>query len=263
MKEIKLTMIERKELERISRAQAVSVAQSRRARLILLLAEGAKWVSIREKLGCDTRFISRWRGRFIAERLAGLFSRHAGRASYKVDEGLEAKILAWTTKRKPADGSTHWSSRKLAGELGAVSHMTVARVWAKHRLRPHPLERCSAWMKKPRFRRGIVKTRCCRSPQAEPSVTALSTTVMARFRFLPLSTPARATSWAKPLSATLRRGSWPSSLTSGPSNPIVKRSTSSPIISPPTKPRRWRNSLLVIPTFICILPRRIPPGSIK
>ena len=72
MKEIKLTKIERKELERISRAQAVSVAQSRRARLILLLAQGAKWVSIREKLGCDTRFISRWGGRFIAERLAGL-----------------------------------------------------------------------------------------------------------------------------------------------------------------------------------------------
>ena len=144
MKEIKLTMIERKELERISRAQAVSVAQSRRARLILLLAQGAKWVSIREKLGCDTRFISRWGGRFIAERLAGLFSRHAGRASYKVDERLEAKILAWTTKRKPADGSTHWSSRKLAGELGGVSHMTVARVWAKHRLRPHRLERYMA-----------------------------------------------------------------------------------------------------------------------
>ena len=144
MKEIKLTMIERKELERISRAQAVSVAQSRRARLILLLAQGAKWVSIREKLGCDTRFISRWRGRFIAERLAGLFSRHAGRASYKVDERVEAKILAWTTKRKPADESTHWSSRKLAGELGGVSHMTVARVWAKHRLRPHRLERYMA-----------------------------------------------------------------------------------------------------------------------
>ena len=291
MKEIKLTMIERKELERISRAQAVSVAQSRRARLILLLAQGAKWVSIREKLGCDTRFISRWRGRFIAERLAGLFSRHAGRARYKVDERLEAKILAWTTKRKPADGSTHWSSRKLAGELGAVSHMTVARVWAKHRLRPHRLERYMASNdpqfeakaadiiglylnppqhaavfcvdEKQRFRRWIVKTRCCRSPRAEPSVTALSTTVMARFRFLPLSTPARAMSWAKPLSATLRRSSWPSSLTSWPINPSVKRSTSSPIISPPTKPRRWRNSLLVIPTFICILPRRIPPGSIK
>ena len=98
-------------------------------------------MSIRDKLDCDTRFISRWRGRFIAEGLAGLFSRHAGRASYKVDERVEAKILASTGGKTPADGSTHWlRSRKLAGELGGVSHMTVARVWAKHRLKPHRLE---------------------------------------------------------------------------------------------------------------------------
>ena len=67
-----------------------------------------------------------------------------GRASYKVDERLEAKILAWTTKRKPADGSTHWSSRKLACELGGVSHMTVSRVWAKHALKPHRIDRYMA-----------------------------------------------------------------------------------------------------------------------
>jgi transposase len=291
MKEIKLTKIERKELERISRAQAVSVAQSRRARLILLLAQGAKWVSIREKLGCDTRFMSRWRGRFIAERLAGLFSRHAGRASYKVDERLEAKILAWTTKRKPADGSTHWSSRKLAGELGGVSHMTVARVWAKHRLRPHRLERYMA-SNDPQFEAKAAdiiglylnppqhaavfcvdeKTAIQALDRKDP-VLPLSPGRAERHGFeyyrhgtlslFAASTPARAMSWAKPLSATLRRSSWPSSLTSWPINPSVKRSTSSPIISPRTKPRRWRNSLLVIPTFICILPRRIPPGSIK
>ena len=50
-------------------------------------------------------------------------------------------MLAWTTKRKPADGSTHWSSRKLAAELGGdMSHMTVPRIWAKHGLKPHRLE---------------------------------------------------------------------------------------------------------------------------
>src|SRR4029077_11875877 len=99
MNEITLTMIERKELERISRAQAISAAQSRRARLILLLAEGDKWMSIRDRLDCDTRFISRWRGRFIAERLAGLFSRHTGRGSYKGEQRMEAKILARAGKR--------------------------------------------------------------------------------------------------------------------------------------------------------------------
>lgn len=56
-------------------------------------------------------------------------------------ERLEARVLAWTTKRKPADGSTHWSSRKLAAELGSdVSHMTVARIWARHGLKSHRLQ---------------------------------------------------------------------------------------------------------------------------
>ena len=73
--------------------------------------------------------------------LAGLFARHAGRERYKVTDRLEARVLARTTKHKPADGSTHWSTRKLAAELGGdISHMTVARIWAKHGIKPHRLE---------------------------------------------------------------------------------------------------------------------------
>jgi transposase len=49
-------------------------------------------------------------------------------------------VLARTTNHKPGDGSTHWSSRKLAAELGNVSHMTVTRIWAKHGIKPHRLE---------------------------------------------------------------------------------------------------------------------------
>src|SRR5258705_9051231 len=54
---------------------------------------------------------------------------------------MEPRGLARPKNTKPADGSTHWSSRKLAAELGgAISHMTVARIWAKHDLKPHRLE---------------------------------------------------------------------------------------------------------------------------
>jgi transposase len=81
---------------------------------MLLLAEGFTWVEIRAKLDCGDSYISRWSKRFESERLAGLFARHAGRERYKVTERLEARVLAWTTRRQPADGSTHWSSRKLA-----------------------------------------------------------------------------------------------------------------------------------------------------
>jgi len=108
---------------------------------MLLLAEGCTWAEIRQRLDCGDSYISRWSKRFETERLAGLFARHAGRQRYKVTERLEARVLAWTTKRTPADGSTHWSSRKLAAELGGdISHMTVSRIWAKHSLKPHRLE---------------------------------------------------------------------------------------------------------------------------
>ena len=46
-------------------------------------------------------------------------------------------------KRKPADGSTHWSMRKLGSAL-SISHMMVARVWAKHGLKPQRLDRYMA-----------------------------------------------------------------------------------------------------------------------
>jgi transposase len=41
------------------------------------------------------------------------------------------------------DGSTHWSSRKLAERLG-ISHMMVARVWRRAGLKPHRIERYMA-----------------------------------------------------------------------------------------------------------------------
>lgn len=56
-------------------------------------------------------------------------------------EKLEARVLNCTLKRKPSDGSTHWSSYKLAAELGNVSVSTVQRIWRKHGVRPHRLER--------------------------------------------------------------------------------------------------------------------------
>jgi len=52
---------------------------------------------------------------------------------------MEARILNWTRK-KPTDGTTHWSTRRLAKKLG-VDHMLVARVWRKNGIQPHRMER--------------------------------------------------------------------------------------------------------------------------
>jgi transposase len=54
------------------------------------------------------------------------------------DAAVQARI-ARKTQQKPADGSTHWSCRKMAAALG-LSKSTVQRVWAQMRLKPHRLD---------------------------------------------------------------------------------------------------------------------------
>ncbi|MFQ5974377.1 MAG: IS630 family transposase [Alphaproteobacteria bacterium] len=147
---IVLSPNERRELIGWARSRTLRAEAVRRARMILLLAEGESWAAVQRKLDCSPDYIRRWKARFQAERLSGLYARHRGQPAAVLNARLEARILA-LTHRRPPDGSTHWSTRRLAGELG-VSHMTVARVWAKHGLRPHRLERYLA-SKDPDFER--------------------------------------------------------------------------------------------------------------
>ena len=136
MSTITLSTMEQTELTQRATRQAGRADEARRARLILLLGAGHTWATIRDKLDCTDSFIARWRKRFAGERLAGLFSRHAGQLPTTLTPALEARILEWSVKRRPTDGSTHWSTRKLGAQL-KVSHMMVARVWRKHALKPH------------------------------------------------------------------------------------------------------------------------------
>jgi len=136
---VRLAPHERKELRKRVRTRTLRAEDVRRARLILMLADGESYTAIQQALRCNPTFIARWKGRFLAERLAGLYARHQGSAVAKRTPKLEAKILE-RTRRAPGDGSTHWSTRKLAKELG-VSHMMVARVWQRANLKPHRLDR--------------------------------------------------------------------------------------------------------------------------
>ena len=123
-----LTTRERRALPRQAGARNGRADQARQARLILLRSEGLTWAQIRAKLDGGDSYIACGSTRVATDRLAGLFARDAGRARYKVTDHIEANVPAWTTQRTPADGSTHWSSRKLAAELGRLSHMTVTRI---------------------------------------------------------------------------------------------------------------------------------------
>jgi len=139
---LKISARDEDELRNMLRSHRTAAVQSRRAQVILALAEGRTYAEIIERYGVAAALITRWKQRFVADGLAGLVSRYTGRTAYTLTAKVEARILD-ATRRKPADGSTHWSTRKLAQHLG-VSHMLVARVWAKHRLKPHRMERYMA-----------------------------------------------------------------------------------------------------------------------
>src|SRR6218665_1107171 len=104
-----LTEAEIVELRQQANGRAVRADLARRARLILLLAEGLTWSAIRAKLDCNDSYIALWRKRFAADLWPVLFSRRAGSKRYKVPARLEAGVRVPTTKKNPADGSTHWS----------------------------------------------------------------------------------------------------------------------------------------------------------
>ena len=78
--------------------------------------------------------------RIAAEGVAGLLSRHRGQGASALTPRLEARILEWTATKAPADGWAHWSTRKL-GQALDISPVMESRVWAKHGLQPHWLER--------------------------------------------------------------------------------------------------------------------------
>jgi len=140
--DLNLTSEEREELLRRTRMRSLRAEDHRRARLILLLDLGRSYAEIQEILSCGATYVSRWKQRFLLGRISGLFSRHPGRAPQKGKVQLEARILSWT-RRKPTDGSTHWSVRKMARHLG-IPKTTVARAWQRAGLKPHRLERYMA-----------------------------------------------------------------------------------------------------------------------
>ncbi|WP_204377184.1 IS630 family transposase, partial [Xanthomonas nasturtii] len=134
------TIQQRAELEAVMRKRHGNAALVRRARCVVLWSDGERRVHIRTKLACNDAFVSKWTAAFEAQGLAGLVSVHPGRAPKIPTAKLEARVLNRTLKHKPKDGSTHWSSRKLAAELGNVSFSAVQRIWRKHGVRPHRLD---------------------------------------------------------------------------------------------------------------------------
>ena len=139
---LSLTMEQREELKRWAQSRSLPAGDVFRARLILALADGRTYAAIKQSLHTTAPTISRWKQRFEAFGIDGLEPQHKGSRPRTATPTVQAKVCR-KVQQRPNDGSTHWSVRKLAAEMG-VSKSSVHRILSQARLQPHRLERYMA-----------------------------------------------------------------------------------------------------------------------
>ena len=133
---------QRQELQRWAQSRTLPAGDVFRARLILALAEGIGYREIARSLKTSAPTIARWKMRFERDGVAGLAGRHRGSKPRAASPVVQARVIR-RVQQKTRDGSTHWSCRKLANEMG-LSKSTVQRILAQAQLQPHRLERYMA-----------------------------------------------------------------------------------------------------------------------
>ena len=141
---VSLTDAERSDLEQLLRATSTPSGIARRARCVVMLADGASYADVCAALGVTDRFIARWKQRYLDGGVLALADApRAGRQDHRLSPALEARIIHLTRHTAPPRPLTHWTAPRVAARVG-VSPSTVLRVWQRAGLQPHRLERYTA-----------------------------------------------------------------------------------------------------------------------
>ncbi|MFJ3777509.1 helix-turn-helix domain-containing protein [Streptomyces sp. NPDC090075] len=130
-----LTEDERAALLLWTRSRSCSQARALRARIVLACAGGATSTAVAEHLGVSRDMVGKWRGRFLAERLAGLDEQPRPGRPPAADDDTVAHVLVRTLTPPPPGAARGWSTRSMAAETG-LSQSTVSRIWRTYRAQP-------------------------------------------------------------------------------------------------------------------------------
>jgi transposase len=129
------TDVERAELVRLTKRARVNRSLAFRARLVLACAGGAPDTAVARRYRTTNATVGKWRMRFIASRLEGLYDEpRVGAPRTISDEEVEAVIVK--TLETTPKGETHWSTRSMAAKTG-MSHTMIGRIWRTFGLQPH------------------------------------------------------------------------------------------------------------------------------
>lgn len=133
---MKITSKQRGQLEETVRRPSAPAGLVRRARVVLLSADGVSGREISRRLDLSPEQVSRIRARFRAEGVVGLNERpKSGRQDHAVTPETQALLVQLAMSPPPA-GRSRWTTRLLAKKLGLTSGC-VSDVLRKNELKPH------------------------------------------------------------------------------------------------------------------------------
>ena len=136
---ITLSDADREILVGYTRRQKTAQALALRARIVLAAAEpGVTNGEIAERLRTSRPTVAKWRGRFAARGLDGLHDEPRPGAERTITDAHVERVITTTLEETPAD-ATHWSTRRLAAQLG-MNQTAVSRIWRAFGLQPHRVE---------------------------------------------------------------------------------------------------------------------------
>ncbi len=133
--EIVLQDNEREHLETLSRSRSLPHALVRRAKIVLMSAEGQANTAIGQALDVSEPTVRKWRHRFIHHGLAGLYDEVRSGRPRTYDDEQVAQLLYQALSTRPGN-ATHWSVRSFAQASG-LSKSTVQRYFSLFGIQPH------------------------------------------------------------------------------------------------------------------------------
>ena len=133
--ELSLRPEERTHLEAITASRSLAAGLVRRARVVLLSADGVSNRAIAARVGLSPAMVSHWRRRYREHGLVGLHDApRAGRP--RTHDDAEVAWLLRTVLRSQPAVATHWTVRAAAAKTG-ISKSTVARYFQLFGVQPH------------------------------------------------------------------------------------------------------------------------------
>jgi transposase len=133
-----LTDDERAHLLSLSRRRTSAQGIATRARIVLAAAEGKSNLEVADAVSVTRMTVGKWRSRFLAKRIDGLFDEPRSGAPRKITDAHVESVVTKVLESTPKN-ATHWSTRSLAKETG-MSQSAISRIFRAFALAPHRAE---------------------------------------------------------------------------------------------------------------------------